>query len=540
MCLAYSRITGLARWNWDGDEIIHESVVPSSRPIVGQGDETSYDIDVREFLVSEDNQVIKKTIRENLRRYAGSLAWGNWDLFSSKRPGSFDHRADVVTAFVGDTIKYKRSGKGDAWMFPDETLSIRSGDCEDRAFLLASLLIGAGISDYNIRVAIGKIIVEKPADHSGGSAPRKRKSASRSHDHVWVMYKNEAGEWMLLEPLLGSAAAKRKTAGLALPTRRDRVEYRPQFVFNNRHLWAIHGSGIHLSFSDSVVLSQEWKKIDPAFAGEVHKTLLQDALTRDPEGNPASADVMAFTDRMNSYFHTKFGYILDDVDARRRYDPLEHFDNGLLQEAWNLLDYRTQEFARTKSPDVFSLVAHGLADFYAHSSYGHFADLDPDAKAPGNTFKIYSDAALGAIQSRIQYDSGSGYDLATWNFSANRRQWNGTPAQRSALWAGKILSGRFAQQGDQNIPFPKNFSVPEYLSYIMEPRSVEEWPSGHYLNVHPEIASLPHHYEVAVDEEDKDSRHILYSGAVFKTQFERRKNTAIHHIRKVFYENWKA
>jgi hypothetical protein len=46
MCLAYSRIKGLARWNWDGDEIIHESVVPSSRPIVGQGDETSYDIEL--------------------------------------------------------------------------------------------------------------------------------------------------------------------------------------------------------------------------------------------------------------------------------------------------------------------------------------------------------------------------------------------------------------------------------------------------------------------------------------------------------------
>lgn len=56
MCMAYSTIKGLNRWNWEGDEIIHESIVPSSRPIVGEAKGSGYDIDVREFLISEDNR----------------------------------------------------------------------------------------------------------------------------------------------------------------------------------------------------------------------------------------------------------------------------------------------------------------------------------------------------------------------------------------------------------------------------------------------------------------------------------------------------
>jgi hypothetical protein len=35
MCLVKSPLRNLSRWNWDGDVIIRESVVPSSRPVVG-------------------------------------------------------------------------------------------------------------------------------------------------------------------------------------------------------------------------------------------------------------------------------------------------------------------------------------------------------------------------------------------------------------------------------------------------------------------------------------------------------------------------
>ena len=76
MCMTQHTLTALNRWNWEGDEIIHESIVPSSRPIAGVR-KSEYDIDIREFLVTENNEVMKRTIHENLKRYVKGLSWGN-------------------------------------------------------------------------------------------------------------------------------------------------------------------------------------------------------------------------------------------------------------------------------------------------------------------------------------------------------------------------------------------------------------------------------------------------------------------------------
>ncbi len=523
MCLAYSRIKGLNRWNWDGDEIIPECVVPSSRPIVGEGGDSSYDIDVREFLITEDNEVVKRPLRETLRRYAQSLSWGNWDLFCSRGQGSFDHRANIVASFIGDRISYKRAAADDPWMFPDETLSLAHGDCEDRAFLLASLLIGSGISDYNVRVALGHVIDD------GGR---------KQFGHAWVMYKNEEGRWMLLEPMLGAAAQKGRYAPAVKHPRRDRVEYRPQFVFNNRHLWAMHGTGNTTSFSDSVVLRREWQKLDPAFAGEAHFSILNQALKQDPQGNPASGEIRAFIERLNSYFHTKFGYILDDIDAKRPYDPLDHFDNGLIQESLNQLWHRTEIFKTSKSPDTFALIAHSIGDFYAHTSYGNFAALDSSLRDPSPAWEIYDTEKFST--SGIKYDGSRGYNLTNWDLSRNSNKWQGSARDRAAVWEGKIISGRFAQPDDDDVPKPQGLSPAEWVGYFMEPGSVDSWASAYYLSVHPEIASLPHHYEVAVDEESIDSRHVLYTKQKLADRFLHCRNTAIHHIRKVFYGIWKS
>ena len=58
MCMTLSPVAGLTKWNWDGDCIVHDCVVPSGRPAVGHiGKRYEYPIDVREFLVAERNEV---------------------------------------------------------------------------------------------------------------------------------------------------------------------------------------------------------------------------------------------------------------------------------------------------------------------------------------------------------------------------------------------------------------------------------------------------------------------------------------------------
>jgi hypothetical protein len=49
--------------------------------------------------------------------------------------------------------------------------------------------------------------------------------------------------------------------------------------------------------------------------------------------------------------------------------------------------------------------------------------------------------------------------------------------------------------------------------------------------------SLPHHNEIAVDEDQ--GSNILYDKGKFAAQYQLRKDAAVRHIRQAFVENWK-
>ncbi|MDE2366986.1 MAG: transglutaminase domain-containing protein [Betaproteobacteria bacterium] len=232
MCFANSRVNGLRSWNWDGERIIHDSIVPSSRPVVMR-QTGGYDIDVREFLVSKDNAIMRRTLERDIREFIRKLQGASWELFVSRDSGSFDLRAYVITEFVARKIEYRLTEGLDPWQFPDETLNLRSGDCEDRALLIASMLLASGISSFNVRVALGKFRAWFGNKHE-------------DTDHVWVMYKDESGKWQVIEPA-AHAARSRKTgrkagdamdegANKKMPRSPDSAEYIPFFIFNDVHL----------------------------------------------------------------------------------------------------------------------------------------------------------------------------------------------------------------------------------------------------------------------------------------------------------------
>jgi transglutaminase-like putative cysteine protease len=144
MCLDGRAIGGVGRWNWDGDAVVFDTTVPSQRPAVGG--KRHYDIDVREFLLTPTNAVIRRTLREKLRPYAASLRKGGDDLFEARIAGAFDFRAHLIERWVAEHVRYLGKQGRDPWQFPDETLTLGAGDCEDRAFVLASLLLGSGLT----------------------------------------------------------------------------------------------------------------------------------------------------------------------------------------------------------------------------------------------------------------------------------------------------------------------------------------------------------------------------------------------------------
>jgi hypothetical protein len=511
MCLNSSGTVNFAGWNWDGDQVVRESIVPSSRPVVGAR-RGGYDIDVREFLVSTNNALLRRVLEGQLAEYLGPRQYAR---FRSRKAGSFDFRAEVIARWVGESIRYQGKSGRDPWQFPDETLAVKRGDCEDRAFLIASLLLASGISGYHVRVALGR--VESGAQH---------------FDHAWVMYKSEAGRWTLIEPLrpptpepaaglpavgVTSARAHRLgSAGIAPPA--QLAAYVPLYLFNDEHLWVVARAGRTAPFGE--IASRDWKRMSPKFAGVVHRSILRQALN-----GIAPPELLDFLERRFS--HAVLGLFGPTVDASDRgaYNPLDHFDNALIDQSFSLVNQRLKRFRdNPKNFLAFAQAAHGIADFYAHSSYVHFAALQ--GSGDGRFAQPYDPAqplTNGNRAPSYQPPGERTMDLTSGRFSINPRLWRGTRAEAAALFAGRLISGRCGQVGD---------SHGNLVDQVIEGQAT--LPAQFAI---PEAGGVPHHEEIAVDSPQRGASHILYGSTEYAEQYVARFNTAVLHIRKIYQDN---
>ena len=509
MCLQISAIKPWDSWNWDGDEIVHRPIIPASRTIPNT--KKRYAIDIREFLTTTDNAVVSEKLGELIH----SVSPSDQACFRSHARGSFDFRADTIMQSFRQ-LRYlhraNQTGRGpDAWLYPDETLAQGGGDCEDLAFLLAALLLAAGISPYCVRVALGSLNISL--------ANGKRET----HDHCWVMYQNEAAVWEILEPMtaVGTRSGK-KGIGPAQSQVRS-LEYVPHYVFNADHLWRIHSRNVDrkTGFADYCQDRKFWRAFNPAFALGVHNTIYDQAL-----GSHLSAAALSAIKRKSL-----------SLDANiLTYDPRDHFDNGYVVEGWDLVNVRLAAFRQNNNDwESFGAATHAIGDFYAHSSYVHFAQLQNVAPNAGQAV-IYDPGV--ALVAPPQYTalpadpSLPSFDLTSDAFSMNTNLWTGTKPQAAQQCAGKLISGRYAQKYDPVATFWEGFtSIPRALAQ-----------SSDFKN----RGALPHHNEIAVDSERPDSRHKLYransSGPTdrnaYANQFRWRVNTAIRHIEKALLDNY--
>lgn len=498
MCLETIAKRNISQWNWDGDYIVHKCIVPSSRPVVGFARTHQYDIDVREFLVSSRNEVMRRTIDKDIMEFVKEKAADGWELFQSRDRGSFDYRASVIKEFVSEHIRYEHTGTRDPWQFPDETVAVQSGDCEDRALLIASLMIAVGISSYNVRVALGKM---KFWDKQGRTF---------TADHVWVMYKTEVGRWLVIEP---SVAKTRILKSDAIPRSTIRnpisAEYVPYYVFNDQHLWQVFNSD-NLEPRKELEIRKTWSKIDPSFTGRVHKSILEQALSPSVCPPDVGAKLIRF----------KYFGLVDPIDEGT-YDPVDHFDNGLITEGWGKVKANLEVFCREgineNGTKAFAFAAHAIADFYAHSSFVHFSKNSQPCNPNVPTF---------GLMVRPLYTSEMGFDLTHPRFTVNSALWTKSKSAAAAEFEGQVISGRYAQVGD---------SV----------RGEYERRAGILEHLPPRCGGLPHHEEIAVDggrlwdDDWKPSGHKLYEDdESYWTQFYLRKGAAINHVRAAFTQNF--
>ncbi len=495
---------------YDGGRILHDCVLPAARPATGRAGGGRYGIDVREFLSASNNALLHDALRGELRAMlkksvgAGGPVRGRfadrWDFFQSREPGSFDFRAHAVAAFVARRIAYARDAARDFWQFPAETLHRGRGDCEDIAFLLASLMLASGISGYNVRVALGHIL-----------ETNLRTGRRRAFDHVWTAYRTERGDWTVIEPLLPPPGRGRSKKKSPRGEPRTRCDYIPAFAWNTDHLWDLAPHAEH-AFGERASLRRRWTRFHPRFAGRVHRSILDDALA----SQPGTHEVLL---RMLNSRYTAFCddplLTVDSADLPWSYHPYDHFDSAYIFQGWQRVKGRMESCLKPDNADMvsdFALAAHGVADFYAHSTYAHFARLErPGAIAIAKDGE-WNDVPPGRAP---DYSPGSDFDISSLRTNPN---WNGTEAARLAAFNGNVISGRWRLPGDLGMTSDQLL----WLEEVPRPQLKFRY-------------ALPHHNDIAVDEHpNAGGKNAVYTPAQYWDQYHLRYDAAVRHISFLF------
>jgi len=474
MCLRTSSIRPYQKWNWNGSEIVHDTDIPTTRTLTkGNKIIHKFPTDIRQFITIENNAVVKKVISKII----DALPRKEQESIYKNKKESFDLRVRKCQEYLA-CMEYARSNsKYDDWQFPEETIKLKGGDCEDMAFLLASLILTIGISDYCVRVAFGNVI-----EYDGDK--------SNSHEHCWVMYQNEQGVWEIIEPLLYVQPAKDEaptylaTSTVFTPPRMSNTCH---YVFNRSHLWSVrtYDSETGNDFQGYLLSKRKYfNKVDPGFATKIHNSIFQQALK-----GMSSSDLQKVM-RTSLY-----------IDANTLiYDPRDHFDFAYIDEGWE----RVRQRLSTKDLGDFAKAVHAVGDFYAHSFYGYFA-VDAAGHIP-----VYNPAKpLDPV--RLKYDFKGLGDLKGCKLSTCKP---GT-AKAEDLWNGKLISGQW------------------WRFYAPIPNDIQDRPDFCTRRC------IPDHDAVAVDSEnfDPNKHKVCKSPFEYKIQFEARVKAAIDHI-SLIYQQW--
>lgn len=469
------RVTHEQRVDWGGVLIVNPPSTIVRRLLPGRGTEARpVEMDIRGFVPSRPSSVIKDWIKDRLAAAARHNAWLAPALARRGERTWYDLLADTVADVVYQEVPY-RSRDGDAWQLPEETLALGFGDCEDRATLLASSLIAAGISPYNVRVALGTLAVKRPG-----------RGGTKRHAHAWVVYRTEHGSWTALEPVPEGGGRHASAT----------FQYAPEYVFNGDHQWSTHALELP-------PMRRRWNALEPSFHGEIHRSLIAEAAER--AGLPPFVRA-----RMARSFTTLFGNLIDEPDLAR-YDPRHHFDTALIPAGWaNVLGW-LRSYRQKALTDIVGIrcvcwAAHAIGDFYAHSTYAHFLEREGKGLLP-------YDPETG--RPALAFDYATDQDFQRAALSYYLPWWNPSHFDRFAKWRGHAISGRYSLKGDSHGVVEKFVNL--------APADAFPTPAARSL-----AGSLPHHDEIAVDEEHGSNK--LYGPARYAAQYRLRYALALAHI----------
>lgn len=176
-----------------------------------------------------------------LQRLADDITYGLYDN---------DNKATAIIRWVLHNFPYETDednyGYDELWVPPTFSLAQGSGDCEDGAFLVHSLLLHAGIDHQRIRTYGGFV------DSGEGAA---------SGGHAWTAYRRERDdEWVVLD----SSYYPNLLHVDERPMMKNQSMYRENYFYFDRFTWTnlegvdrIHNPGAWYNYNANAILENK-------------------------------------------------------------------------------------------------------------------------------------------------------------------------------------------------------------------------------------------------------------------------------------------
>ena len=106
---------------------------------------------------------------------------------------NFDDTVLACQQYIVKNYKYESDvnsvGYNEYWQFPNETLYLKMGDCEDGSLLMASLICSAGVPEWRVRCNAGFVLDDKNIQQGHAYV-----TYCRETDDNWVIC-----DWCFLE-----------------------------------------------------------------------------------------------------------------------------------------------------------------------------------------------------------------------------------------------------------------------------------------------------------------------------------------------------
>jgi len=145
---------------------------------------------------------------------------------ANKLSGSYDNKAIEALKYVRANFTYKYDSNNynevEYWQHPEISLQKGSGDCEDGALLIASILRNAGVPAYRLKVCAGWV---KTANGKQGG-------------HAYVIYLADDNCWYILDWCYYGNESEENFLKVQ---HKENIKYQEiWWTFNDQYSWAQH------------------------------------------------------------------------------------------------------------------------------------------------------------------------------------------------------------------------------------------------------------------------------------------------------------